>query len=96
MGDMMKSIDRVENKYLKPKKLSVSPRTRSWFTALLVLVLALVMGGCCHYARPGETASERGLRQKRVFRVNCSQMMDDIDKVLMLDRPSGLSEYRLP
>lgn len=92
----MKSIDRYENECLDPKRFSVSPRTRSWFTALLVLVFALALGGCSHYAKPGETASERGLRHRSVFRVNGSQMMDDIDKVLMLDRPSGLSEYRLP
>jgi len=96
MGDMMKSLDRFEDTYSEPKRGSVSPVWRGWSTAVLLVGLAMVLGGCCHYARPGETAAERSLRHKRVLRVNCSQMMDDIDKLLMLDRPSGRSEYRLP
>ena len=63
---------------------------------LIVLGICLLLVGCGPYAGPGETSAERALRHRRVFRVNLCGFYEDIDRVLMLDRPSGLTENRLP
>ena len=63
---------------------------------LIFLGMCLLLVGCGPYAGTGETSAERALRHKRAFRVNMGGLYDDIDRVLMLDRPSGLTENRLP
>jgi hypothetical protein len=50
----------------------------------------------CSFEQPGETAAEGSRRHKRVLRVNQSEMMSDIDTVLLLDQPSKLTEKRVP
>ena len=64
--------------------------------SLFVLALIVAATGCGSYAQPGETAAERARRHRRVLRVNNSQMMADIDRVLNLDRPTRLTDRRLP
>jgi len=83
LGDRMKSIGHLS-------KIS------TLVTSLLLLTLILVASGCSSYHQPGETAAERSRRHKRILRVNHSQMMQDIDRVLNLDRPSRLTDRRLP
>ncbi len=83
LGDTMKSIGHLG-------KIS------NLVTSLFLLAVLLVASGCGSYAQPGETAAERSRRHRRILRVNHSQMMDDIDKLLNLDRPSRLSDRRLP
>jgi len=68
------------------------------------LVLGLILGvmillpcGCASWGnRPGLTKAEVRRRQKRNLRINYQQMLADIDRTLMLDEPSGLSDKRLP
>lgn len=48
------------------------------------------------FARPGMTEAEARRRDQRVRRLNRQMLMSDIDTVLMLDRPSRLSDKRLP
>jgi len=92
MGDTMKSIDRIESCNLKIKKTSTTSKLCLWVVVLLLSVICLAASGC----RAGETAQESRLRHKRILRVNTSLLLEDIDRFLMLDKPSGLSGHRLP
>ncbi len=91
----MKSIHSLAGKDLK-KNGGVAIRIPAVAIGLMFLGICLLLVGCSSYAGPGETSAERGLRHKRVLRVNLGEMFEDIDRVLMLDRPSGLTENRLP
>lgn len=91
----MKSIHSLAGKDLK-KNGGVAIRIPAVAFGLVFLGICLLLVGCGPYAGLGETSAERGLRHKRVFRVNLGEMYEDIDRVLMLDRPSGLTENRLP
>jgi len=86
----MKSIVAVGNRKQKAMGLT-----------LRVLALAFVLGAlmllpCGCGGRPGETAAEANRRHKRILRVNAEAMRADIDRVWLMDRPSHLSDRRLP
>ena len=55
--------------------------------ALSAMVLSLF--GC---SSPGETPDEVSRRRKRVIRNDLLQVQDDLDAVLMLDKPSRISD----
>jgi hypothetical protein len=64
---------------------------------LLVIVLcALVFLPCGCGRQLGETSAEASRRHDRVLRINHQEMMEDIDRVLLLDRPSRLTDKRVP
>ena len=63
---------------------------------LVLGVLVLLSCGCKSFAYPGETAAEANRRHKRIVRVNSQEMISDVDTVLMMDRPSHLTDQRLP
>ncbi|UCG47844.1 MAG: hypothetical protein JSU94_20495 [Phycisphaerales bacterium] len=44
----------------------------------------------------GETRAEGSRRHRRVLRINRQEMMADIDRLLLLDRPSKLTDKRIP
>ena len=44
----------------------------------------------------GETEAEGNRRHRRVFRTNRQEMMADIDRVLLIDQPSRLTDKRIP
>ena len=48
------------------------------------------------FAYPGETEAEVRRRHDRVRRLNDQAMRSDVDMALMLDRPSHLTDKRLP
>lgn len=75
---------------------SMSKGLASYVTVLAVLTLTVIVSGCGPWAGPGETAAEAGRRRERVLRVNQSEMMADIDRFLMLDEPSRLTDRHLP
>jgi hypothetical protein len=52
--------------------------------------------GCGSFAQPGETEAEGRRRHLRNLAVNRQEMMADIDKVLLLDEPSRLTDKRIP
>lgn len=89
-GDMMKSVTAVENR-------------KGWWrgTGLRLLavvalcLLGMVLSGCS-WDHPGETAKEVSRRHDRVLQLNNEMMLSDIDRVLQLDRPSHLTDMRLP
>lgn len=60
------------------------------------LVLVFMPLGCSSFSQPGETAAEGSRRHDRIARINQQEMMADIDKTLLLDQPSKLSDKRIP
>ncbi len=63
--------------------------------ALILCVLVFLNFGCSS-KQLGETKAEVRRKHKRVLRTNYREMMRDIDKVLLLDEPSKLSDKRIP
>jgi len=67
--------------------------------AILVCFLcALVFLACgCNSSRQlGETEAQGRIRHQRVLRINQQEMMGDIDRALLLDKPSKLTDKRIP
>jgi len=75
------------------KSVSVSVCKVILLVALLVLVF---MPFGCSFSQPGETAAEGRRRHDRIARINQQEMMADIDKTLLLDKPSKLTDKRIP
>ena len=69
-----------------------------WFFALAFVLCGpiLLLCGCSCCEQPGETVAEGSRRHQRVLRINQQEMMADIDRVLLLDRPSRLTDIRIP
>ena len=44
----------------------------------------------------GESAAEGHRRHRRNLRINHAELMADIDMVLLLDKPSRLTDKRIP
>jgi hypothetical protein len=60
------------------------------------MVLVFMPFGCGSFSQPGETAAEGRRRHDRVARINKQELMMDIDKFLLLDKPSKLTDKRIP
>jgi hypothetical protein len=86
----MKSVVALGSAKRNVRALSV----RTLALAFVLGVMVLWSCGCASY--PGETVAEANRRHKRVLRANTQMMMADIDTVLMLDRPSHLTDKRVP
>jgi len=61
-----------------------------------LLTLATMSTGCGLFDQQGRTADEVHRDHLRMLRVNHEQMMEDIDRTLLVDKPSNLSEKKLP
>ncbi len=59
-------------------------------------VLFLLAAGCSSYEQPGETAAEGRRRHLRNARINQQELMADVDKFMQTDKPSGLTDKRVP
>jgi len=75
---------------------------KSAYTYIVKVVLSIILltwmflpCGCA-WDQLGETAAEGSRRHQRVLRINRQQMIEDLDKVLLLDQPSKLTEKRIP
>ena len=67
-------------------------------TILGIMLFALVfwLNGCGEsFAQLGETAAEGHRRHQRNLAINRQEMMGDIDRVLLLDKPSKLTDKRI-
>lgn len=70
--------------------------------SLCKVVLAVILAGLtllpfgCNTAQLGETEAEGGRRHRRVHRINQSELMADIDRFMLLDEPSRLTDKRIP
>ena len=60
---------------------------------VLLLVIVLVSLGC---SQPGKTAQEVNRDHYRILRINNQQMMRDLDRWLGFDKPSMLTERKIP
>jgi len=85
----MKSVTAVENR----KGQHWGSSLRLLTLAVGVVLAALVLSGC---QQPGETAAEVANRRDRVMRLNTQMMLSDLDRALLLDRPSMLTDKRIP
>jgi len=63
---------------------------------VVLCVLFLVPLGCRSYEQLGETAAEGRRRHKRIARINRQEMMEDLDMLMLLDKPSKLTDKRIP
>ena len=70
--------------------------------SLCKIVLAVILAGLtllhlgCAMDQLGETEAEGNRRHRRVLRTNRQELMADIDRVLLLDKPSRLTDKRIP
>ena len=64
--------------------------------AVIFCVLAFLPLGCGSSEQLGETAAEGSRRHERALRINRSEMMSDIDRALLFDQPSKLTDKRIP
>ena len=86
----MESVVAVRSRKQQVGSLSL----RTLALGFVLGVLVLLPCGCSSYM--GETAAEANRRHKRVLRLNTQEMLTDVDMALMLDRPSHLTDKRLP
>ncbi len=63
---------------------------------VILCALFLVPLGCRSYDQMGETAAEGHRRHRRTLRLNRQGMMEDLDSFMLLDRPSKLTDKRIP
>ena len=72
----------------------------AWKVMQVVVLCALffVPLGCSSrsYDQMGETAAEGHRRHKRALRINHQEMMEDLDTFMLLDKPSKLTDKRIP
>jgi len=64
--------------------------------AIVLFVFIFLPCGCRSYEQPGETAAEGRRRHQRALRINQQQMMADLDTLMLLDKPSKLTDKRIP
>jgi hypothetical protein len=65
---------------------------------LVVLLLSLVVfsTGCGLFNQPGKTPAEINRDHARMLRINQQELMADIDRTMLWDKPSKLTDKRLP
>jgi len=66
---------------------------------VIVFVFVLLPSGCCDcksYEQMGETAAEGHRRHIRNSRLNQQQLMADLDAFMLVDKPSKLTDKRIP
>ncbi|MHC4366602.1 MAG: hypothetical protein ACYSW8_03195 [Planctomycetota bacterium] len=56
----------------------------------------MLPGGCSSYEQSGETAAEGRRRHLRNARINQQELMADTDKFMRYDKPSKLTDKRIP
>jgi hypothetical protein len=88
---MMKSTKKIRSETSKVKGFILS----LFAFAFILSVFTTLLIGCSFWKGPGETSADARRRHKRVLRTNQQEMMEDIDKVLLLDRPSNLTDKRI-
>ena len=63
---------------------------------VVLCVLFLLPLGCRSYDQLGETMAEGRRRHKRIARLNRQEMMEDLNMIMLLDKPSKLTDKRIP
>lgn len=74
-----------------------SARHMSFLLLALLLCTAIFwLSGCNFLEQPGETAAAGNRRHLRNLSINHQNMMSDLDRALLIDKPSTLSDKRIP
>lgn len=60
---------------------------------IILFALIFWLNGC---SQPGETTDEGSRRHNRNISINQQELNQDIDRALLLDKPSKLSDKRVP
>ena len=63
---------------------------------IVLFALFFVPLGCKSYEQMGETTAEGRIRHERALRINRQEMMADLDALMLLDKPSKLTDKRIP
>jgi len=63
---------------------------------LFLCSMLFCLCGCGLFQQPGETVAEGLRRRGRVLRLNQNELMSDVDMTLHLDKPSKLTDKRIP
>lgn len=63
---------------------------------IVLFVLVFLPCGCSSYEQMGETAAEGRRRHQRNLRIQRQQLMADLDTLFLLDKPSKLTDKRIP
>jgi hypothetical protein len=63
---------------------------------IILCALVFLPYGCGSFAHLGETEAEARRRHLRTARINQQELVEDIDKALLLDKPSKLTDKRIP
>jgi len=63
---------------------------------IVLCVLFFLPLGCKSYEQMGETAAEGRRRHERTARINRQEFMEDLDTFMLLDKPSKLTDKRIP
>ena len=63
---------------------------------IVLFVFVFLPCGCRSYEQMGETAAEGHRRHQRNLRIQRQQLMADLDTLLLLDKPSKLTDKRIP
>ena len=71
-------------------------RTSFLLLAVLLCTLVFWLGGCALLEQPGETAAEGHRRHQRNLTINQQNLMSDIDRALLIDKPSKLTDKKIP
>jgi hypothetical protein len=87
----MKSVTTVENRKEQGRSWSL----RFFALAAAACIAVSLLAGCSG-RQPGETRAEIERRHDRTMRLNGEMALSDLDKVLLLDRPSRLTDKRIP
>ena len=64
--------------------------------AVVLFVFVFLPCGCSSYEQMGETAAEGRRRHQRNLRIQQQQLMADLDTLMLLDKPSKLTDKRIP
>ncbi len=86
---------RADLLYLKEGMMMKGVSILKVIVSIILCVSVFLPLGCGSW-QTGETAAESRRRHKRVLRINRQEMMADIDKFLLLDEPSKLTDKRIP
>jgi len=81
---------------LSPKHVYRCPSSGKVILAIVLFVFIFLLCGCRSYEQPGETAAEGRRRHQRTLRINRQQMTADLDELMLLDKPSKLTDKRIP
>jgi hypothetical protein len=73
-------------------------KNRFMVSVLVVVLLAVIVlsSGCGFFNHPGKTPAEVHRDQLRTIRMNHQELMDDVDRAVFLDKPSTLTDKKIP